>query len=305
VLRRALDALLGERYLEDPRALVTLLPIPSRMLPGRLRLALHHWLARPAKIDLPGPQWPVDHTATHLRRLFEHDMPTGFRFALSHDLDSPASFPHALRVARMQSELGHRASYFIVGRDLRRARRLIGALRELGHEVGLHGLLHDFRLGRLRGGALDRRVDRLIHLARTHRIDGFRSPALLSSARLRQRLAPAFRYDSSLPTSDRQSLLGPVRGCATTEPYPLDGLLQIPISAPLEDRLMLMGYSPTDIFELYRELWTRAREREELIVIASHLEPHLGGSDAMQTELARFLEQTAGTPSVTLGELGA
>ncbi len=305
VLRLALGALRSEQYLGSPRSLITRTPLSSRVLPGKLRLTLHQLLSHPDTTDLAaGPCWPSDNSGNHLGRLFECEAaPSIPRLALTHDLDSPASFPIAHQVAAREAALGHRATYFLVGRDLRRAAPLITRLRELGHEVGLHGLLHDFRLGRLRGRALDRRVGRLIHLARTHDIDGFRSPALLSSQPLRTRLAPAFRYDSSLPTSDRQSLVGPVRGCSTTEPYLLDGLIEIPISAPLEDRLILMGYRPRGIFELYEKLWAQTRTRKDLLVIGYHLEPHLGGSPAMIDQLQVFLERTSDTPSVGLGSL--
>jgi peptidoglycan/xylan/chitin deacetylase (PgdA/CDA1 family) len=254
------------------------------------------------------PAWPeersADHLASYLAGVTRQDM-TEPRFALTHDLDTPASHAIAWCQAASEAELGHRATYFIVGRDLRRASRLVRRLRELGHEVALHGWCHDVRLPALGGGPLRRRIQRLVGAATAlgGRV-GHRAPALLDSPAARKLLSASgvFAYDSSQPATDRSSLLGRPRGTGGCLPYIRGQLAVVPISAPLEDILLAAGWRATAIVALYRTLVARTLDEGGWRVIATHLEPHTGGSPSFRAAQHAWLADPATPRSRPLGE---
>jgi len=311
VLAHARDALVGERYLAPRRPLASRVALSSRAIPARARLLLHALAAPPTRVGAlsgaAGPAWPDDATADHVRGLLSCRPlacgPSDPAFALSFDLDTPASHSAALAMGERLASDGHRATFFVVGADVSRATRATSRLRAMGHEIGIHGWVHDFRLAYLRGRAQRAVLARIAGAARAVGARSFRAPALLSSPALRRGLAPIFELDSTLPTTDRDSLLAPRRGCGARTPFTLDGLLQIPVSAPLDDRLLLAGWSFDEVLGLWDSLVQTSITTRTWRVIACHLEPHLAGRRDRLDALLRWVARAELPRSRTLAEL--
>lgn len=122
------------------------------------------------------------------------------------------------------------ATFFATGVFAQARGDLLGALREAGHEVAVHGLAHQDDYGRMDAAtAVDRlrAARRLVESAVEHTVLGIRTPRLrpCPAGRLR---AAGFVYDASphptwVPT--RYNGLGYPR-----HPWCEDGLLRVPIS---------------------------------------------------------------------------
>jgi peptidoglycan/xylan/chitin deacetylase (PgdA/CDA1 family) len=179
-----------------------------------------------------------------------------------------------------------------VGELLRQDPQPAEALRQQGHEIGLHGDRHDNRIAYLDRPTITARLGSCKDVVRRFGIEGFRTPSLLGSPRLRAALGWAeFAYVSDIPDSEVDSLIAPRRGCASAFPFMRQGLLEIPLTLPLEDKLVLAGLDEAQIVALWRTKLEWARQVGGLAQLAVHNEPHLlrrcrGAYETLVRELA-------------------
>ncbi len=283
----AIAALLDERYLVPRRPVHTYVSLPYRWVPGDLRLRLFGWLVPPSA-DTSGrgfPHWPADGSADALRWVvarargtpFPSPWPEGKRcaFAVSHDVDTAQGLRLVGDVSSFEAGLGLRSSWFVVGKIGAAEPSPLDALREQGHEIGLHGDVHDNTLAYQSREEIRRRLSACQPFIERHHVIGFRSPSLLETPTLREELATSFRYASQVPDTEIDSLIGPRRGCCTCFPFLRRGLVEIPITLPFEDKLILRRMSEDDILTLWRRKAARVKEVGGVIQLAIHNEPHL------------------------------
>ena len=308
----ALQQILGERYVRLSRPIhtygqlsrvVNLLPGTVRFWGHRVVSALERVRARQVSA-LPFPEFPRDRAVELLRLLARRarglpDRPTVWPGAqavvlLTHDVDTAEGQRLIPQVASVERRLGFCSCWYVVGRRYPLDHRLLGELRREGHEIGLHGTHHDCRLAYLSPRAMARRLDRCRPMIERHQVQGFRSPALLMTDELARQLRDRFVYDSSMPDSDVDTICAPHRGCSTVFPFYRDGLLELPLTLPLDDRLLLLGQSPEQQQQTWQQKIAWIRQVGGMIVVTTHVEPHLGASAellAVYKELLQWLRQ--------------
>ena len=281
-----------ERYL--PRRgppLHARIPLPYHLVPGPLRMALYPLVAGRATApdaSPPSPGWPFDgRIDTFQKRLFSgitgddpiSCWPGGARYPLlvTHDVDTKEGMRLAGRVLEDMVELGVKPCFFLVARGYAWDEGFCDAVRQAGGEIALHGDVHDNRISYLPQDAIARRLDRCHDQLVRHGILGFRSPSLLVSDALYLALGSRFAWDSSVPDTDTNTLLGPRRGCGTTFPFRRGGTVVLPTTMPADDRLLLLGYRGLDLIEPLRRKWQQVRKIGGLCHFLTHPEPHLFG----------------------------
>jgi peptidoglycan/xylan/chitin deacetylase (PgdA/CDA1 family) len=309
---------LTESWLTPRRPLHSRVSLPYHWVPGSIRLRLFEALVRPRAEVPPGfPEWPIDASVETLRFVARRlqgldtraaDWPDGKQsaFVVSHDVDTPKGLALAEEVGRFEADLGLRATWFIVG-DVHAGRPTVArALAEMGHEIGLHGDRHDNTLAYEPRHRMAARLERFRTTQAELGITGFRAPSLLETAALRQELRRSFAYASDIPDTEVDSLIAPRRGCGSCLPFERDGLLEIPITLPLEDKLIMRAMTGDEIFRFWREKAAWIQQAGGVVQLALHNEPHLlrRSRDAFE----RLAREKAADPTLwrpTLGELAS
>lgn len=296
------------RFLVEERWLSPRAPrhagLPIHALPGSLRLALYplaNW--RPLRGREPDedemPRWPVEGRADRHRiglgrRLAQGQpgtsadsaggpWPGGKRYALcvTHDVDTRRGLKPAARQLDTEAALGLRPTFFLVGDHYRWDPGLCSAIQNAGGEIGLHGVSHDNRIAFLDPDAIRRRLDRSRALIEAWAIRGFRSPSLLVTPGLLQVVGERFQWDSSSIDTDRDTIMGPRRGCGTVFPHRRNGVMELPVTTPADDRLLLRGERGIDFLERLRAKCRAVASMGGVVHILNHSEPHLAGSPAL------------------------
>ncbi len=131
-------------------------------------------------------------------------------YAAIYDLEAPDHAAHAIydhavpRLRRLFDDVGARATFFAIGRDLMRAenRITVRALRSEGHEVGNHSQHHLYDLTRRDPETIEREIadaEEAITAATGARPIGYRSPGYtVTDEVLRILSARGYAYDSSV-----------------------------------------------------------------------------------------------------------
>jgi len=317
----AIRAVTHETYFRPRRPLHSRLPFPYQLVPGPLRLALFRLLAGSTAPGDGFPAWPHDASVEALRFIAETlglrperganhaASPTGwpggkrYAFAVSFDVDSARGRDRMPEIEALLSPLGVRATWFLVGDGYAHDHDRLAALRAAGHEIGLHGDRHDNRIAYLAPAAIERRLDRCRGFVERHEVRGFRSPSLLESPALRAALAPRFHYASQVPDSEVASLVAPRRGCCSCRPFVRQGLLEIPITLPMDDKLILQGSDERQIVELWRRKLLWVSGLGGVVQLVLHAEPHL--LDRSKGPARAILEAVARDEEAWLTTLGA
>jgi hypothetical protein len=309
-----------ERYL-PPKGppLHARIPLPYHMVPGHLRLAVYPLIAGRSgdhTASPPSPAWPAEgRLDTFQRRLFagitgeepRACWPGGKRYPLlmTHDIDTKEGMKLAGQVLDEMVEIGVKPCFFLVGRGYDWDEGFCDAVRQAGGEIGLHGDVHDNRISYLSASAAAKRLDRCRDKLVRHGILGFRAPSLLVSDALYEAVGPRFAWDSSVPDTDTNTLLGPRRGCGTVFPFRRGRTLVLPTTMPADDRLLLLGYKGLDLLKPLRAKWQHVRQMGGLCHFITHPEPHLFGRPivrdlykALLKEILDSREAWVATPSM-------
>ena len=308
--RAAVDQMVQERYVRLSRPLHTYGPISrlANLLPGPVRLLGHRAASMVERLrhqDAPAvafPDFPRDRAVELVRLLARRargldDRPAVWpRSAqsvvlLTHDVDTAEGQALIPEVARVERELGFTSCWYVVGDRYELDHGLLRELRQGGHEIGLHGARHDCKLAYLPRREMARRLDRCRGMMERHQVAGFRSPALLMTAALTRELCGRFVYDSSVPDTDVDTICAPHRGCSTVFPYYKDDLLELPLTLPLDDRLLLLGMSAEQMIKTWLAKMDWIQQLGGMTVVTTHVEPHLGASPALLAGYGRLLEQ--------------
>lgn len=216
------------------------------------------------------------------------------------DPDEPGLKVGYPRLLALLDELGLRGTFFIEGWNGLHHPERVQELAARGHEVGLHGWVHE------KFGALDKaRAEQLLYdgTAALERLGlrpkGFRAPGGLRGKHTVPVLqALGYRYDSSTDPDDRStqpSLLAP-------------GLAHIPWSWDMVDSVQYLRHpvrprTPQEMEGLWRQGLRRAMENGENLTIVVHA--FVSGADAERLAAVRRLLTYAReqVEIITAGEL--
>ncbi len=267
-LAEVIEAHLQETYHRPPRSVSTWLPWHYRRVPERWRIRIHEALVRrrfrahPEAGDGVWPGWDFPRlVADWLAALGLPPRPLrGQRFVFSHDVDGADQLPFAIEMADIEHANGIRSTFFVPATVLRARAADVEQIAAFGHEIGLHGLWHDNRqLLRLPSAYLAD-LEQYRGELKAFGVTGYRAPSLLTSEPLRKALAEVFRYDSSLPDTDVYAEAGLHHGCGAWWPYPSAGLIELPVTLPLDDRLHTLGVDDPARAWIEKTCWLAARD---------------------------------------------
>jgi peptidoglycan/xylan/chitin deacetylase (PgdA/CDA1 family) len=307
----AYRSIVEERYLPPAKApLHSRLPFNYHRIPGWLRLALYPLVAgkggRDAQACPPDPAWPIERRVDDYRASLFGQLerpqqgensagawPGGARYPLlmTHDVDTREGMKAAGPILDEMVELGLKPCFFLVAHGYEWDEGFCDAVRQAGGEIGLHGDTHDNRIAYEPRARIAERLDSCRDTIERHGIRGFRSPSLLVSDALYEEIGPRFAWDSSVPDTDTNTLLGPRRGCATVFPFRRAGSLVLPTTMPADDRLLLLGYQGLDLLAILRRKWSYVREVSGLCHFLTHPEPHLFGKKLLRDIYRALIEE--------------
>jgi len=136
-------------------------------------------------------------------------------------------------------------------------------------------------------------------------VTGFRSPGLLRTAGLFALLGRYFRYDSSVPDTEMYTGAGWRNGCCSVLPFARSGLLEVPITLPLDASLIHYRYGPRGILRTWLDKAEWLAAVGGLAVVDTHPEPQYSGNRSMLRVYRELLDRLKerGRPAGTLADV--
>jgi peptidoglycan/xylan/chitin deacetylase (PgdA/CDA1 family) len=256
------------------------------MLPSALKRQLRRTMARRGLASSNALDWPADESADALQRFlmrlvlvasgrqelsFAWFWPDGHPLAavLTHDVETAQGLPNIASVTEMELARGLRSSFNFVPADYEVPESLLRKLDDEGFEVGVHGYTHDGLLFS-NWPTFQQRVAEINAFGRRWGASGFRSPATYRNPEWLHHLE--FEYDSSFSnTAPCEPQPG---GCGSFFPYPIDGLVELPITVP-QDHTLFELLEQTDA-GTWLAVLGRIRDANGMACVLTHPDPSSG-----------------------------
>lgn len=253
------------------------------LLPRGLQIALRRRFAR-IQARATFPRWPFEPALHDLSSLLLRlaaevagepvphiaSWPDGYRWALvlTHDVETRAGVDLIPTLLDVESRHGFHSTWNFVPRRYDVEEDVLVALRDAGHEIGVHGLYHDGR--DLEPGVVEERLPEMRAAADRWGAVGFRSPATHRRWELMPRLG--FDWDSSyFDTDPFEPQSG---GCCTWLPFFNADLVELPIT-------LTQDHTAFVILERDGGLWIDKveflRERGGMALLNTHPDYQLDG----------------------------
>lgn len=256
----------------EDRRLKQLYYLLKPLMPRAAQLGLQRLNARRRLAAVEFPAWPQDATLTRLlgalmaermcaagtdRVPFVGFWPAGHTWAwcLTHDVELEAGQAQSEPMARVQEERGVRGSWNIVPERYPVDRGRMEALRERGHEIGVHGLEHSGKLFSSRS-EFEWRCRKINEYVREWGAVGFRSPATYRNPFWLPEID--VDYDSSF--MDNATLEPQPGGVCSAYPFMLsERMVELPITLPMDHTLI--NILRTDVVPAFSSKldWIRAQ----------------------------------------------
>ncbi len=235
----------------EDRRLKQLYYLLKPLMPRSAQLALQRVNARRRLKAVEFPAWPQDATLTELlgalmaermraagvdRAPFVGFWPGANRWAwcLTHDVETRDGQAKLDAMAHAEEERGARSSWNFVPERYPVDRGRMDALRERGHEIGVHGLEHSGKLFSSRA-EFEWRCRKINAYVQEWGAVGFRSPATYRNPFWLPEID--VDYDSSF--MDNATLEPQRGGVCTAFPYMLsDRMVELPITLPMDHTLI-------------------------------------------------------------------
>lgn len=303
---KTVNCLLGEGYLKPKRPFYTRLPLNYSRFPRRVRAGLGR-MGRGSETREGFPSWPIEESVEAIRWAFLKSLeilhgkmevnafwPEGrFCVSLTHDVDSGRGFENIEYFREIEEGLGLKSCWYIVGGGYKKDFRVLDGLARSGNEIGLHGIKHDNRIAFLGEGKIRKRIMGAGPLIKRYSIKGFRSPSLLRSPELSRAESGIFKYDSSVPDTERFSQISPANGCCSVFPFFREGMLEIPLTVP-QDACLLKIHGPERILEVWKEKLDWISRVGGLACINTHTDSHFSGNPGMLGVYEKLLKYMKG-----------
>lgn len=262
--------ILSESYLPQPKPLNSIFRVLYKILPIRVRSFLF-MLFQKTKLSLfkvshkqTFPKWPADPcidllrevcwtVAAQLAKVQVHSPEIkGKKIAIiTHDIETGEAVKNFDAIRKAEKKYGCDSSWSLVSNRYEIRDTRIRHLLNDGCEIINHGYTHDGLLPYLSQRDIQ---SRLRHLTKRWpflegKVQGFRSPQLLRNSRLSQQVNKVFKFDLSVPDSEKLSTMGLHTGCCTMFPfYNRQGTLIIPLTMPQDFYLQYVyNYSGENI----------------------------------------------------------
>jgi hypothetical protein len=296
------DFYLYERYREraSRRRALNVYYAVKPLLPRRAQLAARRSYAKRVRAGFPA--WPiepllVDHEQALLRRMLAerggarlplvNHWPDGQRFAVvvTHDVEGTAGVENIETLLEVERRNAIVSSWNFVAEWYPIAPGSFERIRDVGGEIGLHGIKHDGRLFSDRA-SFEADLPAIRRYLEQWGAVGFRSPALHRRAEWMAELGCL--YDSSFPDTDPYE--PEPGGCCSIMPYLLGGTVELPVTM-VQDHTLWEILRQRDI-ELWRRKGDWVAANGGLINVIVHPDYVLSPQRlALYEELLRYLRE--------------
>lgn len=307
-LERSIRGLQQEEYrppLIPPIA--TKIPFNYNVLPNSVKgilKAVFDLAQKPKQVDFP--KTPIDLSCDFLSlvearldgktQTFQWPDNAEIALTLSHDVDTAWVLRHRRMLERiivMEKAYGFRSTWHLVSNYLDDEDLLepLEWLSARGHELGSHGDNHDTRHPFASTAERQRRWQAVVRHARQFDMCGIRSAWLTRTVSFFDDLAGlgVFRYDSSVPNSEKMGVAKLNSGCTTMRPFFLrPGLVELPVGPRLED---MAQHDPH--LDFLNDLLERLRVTNGFLTINMHPQPHQSANPRLLDYYERVLETLA------------
>lgn len=286
--------ILEEKYFSPKKNIFMRLPFHHHKVPGTFRHAISKFMYLTSKMKNKSyefPAWPFEQSLEAFRYAVRNTLkkqmhdesvvewPCRKKYAVifTHDIDTNMGIRGAEEIAIYEKSMGIISCWNIPCTVILKNRFFVDALIKEGHEVAIHGYNHDNRFAHLPEKEMRERYLKCVDVANQIGARGFRSPSLLISDSLYEILQDGFTWSSSTIDTDNNTIVGPARGCATVFPFYRGRILEMPLTVPFEDKLLLMGNTPSELQNRQLEKISSVSKLGGMVMYANHTEPHLSG----------------------------
>jgi hypothetical protein len=196
--------------------------------------------------------WPIDERARFSPPGWP-GWPEGKQFAvvLTHDIETREGQERCIQLATLEESLGFKSSFNFIARQYDVSSECQTRLREMGFEVGLHGLYHNGNLFKDRR-TFERQVVEINRTLKEWKAAGFRCPSMYHNLEWIGELD--IEYDSS--TFDTDPFEPQPDGVGTIFPFRVKrrgenkGYLELPYTLPQDHTLfVIMGEKTIDLWK--------------------------------------------------------
>ena len=166
---------------------------------------------------------------------------------------------------------------------------LVLEVKARGHEIGVHGYDHGNRTPFCGDAEREKRLRTGRAFGDQYEAAGYRAPSLLRTMALLLALEKHYCYDSSIPTSGGAFPV-PNNGCASARPWRLGNIWEIPLTMPRDGSLRFLGYSPTQIGNMWRTVAETIAMSGGIVSLLTHCEAGFSGNRPMLSTYRSFIE---------------
>lgn len=164
---------------------------------------------------------------------------------LTHDVETQEGFDHIPQILELENSLGYKSSWNIVPYKYKIDQGIVDAIRDAGHEIGIHGYNHDgklyysHRIFKERAQPINRAIDRFQAV-------GFRSPSMHRNLEWLQDLniiydASCFDYDPFQPFPG---------GTGSIWPFMAGKFVELPYTLPQDHTLFyILGKKDISVWQ--------------------------------------------------------
>ncbi|MFQ5586794.1 MAG: hypothetical protein ACE5GF_08250 [Thermodesulfobacteriota bacterium] len=299
--------LLHEEYKSFKRPLYTRLPFPYYRIPLPLRN-----MGLRALSSLGGggkekerlqkfPSFPTEPALDQMRRTIWEAAATVVKIKLNkrpyhggkrgcllltHDIETSEGLRNVEHMRAIERSFDYPSSWSIISKRYTTNDTLLISLIDEGCEIISHGYLHDGRIPYLRRGEILKRLEHLFIVKPwlKGKVNGYRSGQLVTSPRLFRCVAQRFKYDLSLPDTEKNGPYG-TRGCCSIYPfYHGANILEIPLTVPQDYfYLHIHRYTKERILNLWERKIDYIEKNNGVAVLLLHPDNYLSGNEEMLT----------------------
>ena len=300
-----INNLIYEKYYKQNPPLQSILPINYTKIPVPLRNFLFSILLK-LKTDPKWPEWPVEKSVELTRYLYIKSIsivlkkkipyasfwPDGKKFAIAvtHDCDTESSFENIDKIRDIEKKYDINSCWNILSNKYKIDRGKLRKLKDEGCEIGLHGYNHDNKTPFLKKERIIERITSASEIMQDFGIKGFRSESLLRNKEFLELLSDYFYYDSSTCDTDIYSPVAMRSGACTVFPFFIKNMVEIPVTLPQDYRLMRLNKTKNKIFEIWKEKIDFLIQVNGAVVLLTHPDSHIFGSDKYLDVYDRVLE---------------
>jgi len=301
---KIIDYIIHENYFEQKQPFFSKLPFSYTHIPPRLRVPLFNILLS-FKKDPKFPHFPIEKSVELMRYIYikalsiksKKDIPYisfwpkgKFAFSITHDCDTKSSFDNIEKIREIEKKYEMKSSWYILSNRYKIDLKKIKKLKKEGCEIGLHGYNHDTKLPFLKTEEIKHRISKASNLINSFKIKGFRSPCLLKNKRFLDIISNYFDYDSSTSDTDIRSVTAMRSGTCTVFPFFINKMVEIPITLAQDYRLIRLGKTKSQIFNIWREKIDFIEKINGSAVMLIHPDTHIFGSEKYLSVYDRILK---------------